>query len=186
LGSYSAKSAYHAFFNGSVTFEPWRRIWKCWAPSKCKFFIWRAIQNHCWTADRLARQGMSHLEKCPLCDQEEETIQHLLTRCVFSRQVWFAVLSPLEIRGATPCSNEQSFTQWWAKTAHKVKECKKGVNSLVILTAWVIWKHHNACVFEGTAPSISEVLRQFREEYQLWCLAGAKNLHDLKLHRVGA
>jgi hypothetical protein len=29
-------------------------------------------------------------------------------------------------------------------------------------------------VFDGTAPSISEVLRQFREEYQLWCLAGAK------------
>jgi hypothetical protein len=62
-------------------------------------------------------------------------IQHLLTICVFSRQVWFAVLSPLEIRGATPRSNERSFGQWWAKTARKVKECKKGVNSLVILTA---------------------------------------------------
>jgi hypothetical protein len=24
------------------------------------------------------------------------------------------------------------------------------------------------------------------EEYQLWCLAGAKKLQDLKLHRVGA
>jgi hypothetical protein len=114
-------------------------------------------------------------------------IQHLLTRCVFSRQVWFAVLSPLEIGGATPCSNERSFAQWWAKTARKVKkECKKGVNSLVILTDWVIWKHYNACVFEETALSISEVLRQFREEYQLWCLAGAKKLQDLKLHRVGA
>jgi hypothetical protein len=89
-------------------------------------------------ADRLARRGMSHPEKCPLCDQEEETIQHLLTRCVFSRQVWFAILSPLEIGGATPRSNERSFAQWCAKTARKVKECKKGVNSLVILTAWVI------------------------------------------------
>jgi hypothetical protein len=130
---------------------------------------------------------MLHPEKCPLCDQEEEMIQHLLTRCVFSRQVWFVVLSPLEIGGATPCSNERSFAQWWAKTARKVKkECKKGVNSLVILTDWVIWKHCNACVFEGTALSISEVLKQFREEYKLWCLAGAKNLQDLKLHRVGA
>jgi hypothetical protein len=32
FGSYSAKSAYRVFFNGSVTFEPWRRLWKCWAP----------------------------------------------------------------------------------------------------------------------------------------------------------
>jgi hypothetical protein len=73
-GSYSAKSAYRAFFNGSITFEPWRKIWKCWAPGKCKFCIWLAIQNRCWMVDRLARRGMSHPEKCPLCDQEEETI----------------------------------------------------------------------------------------------------------------
>jgi hypothetical protein len=84
-----------------------------------------AVQNRCWTADRLARRGITHREKCPLCDQEEETIQHLLTRCVFSRQVWLAVLSPLEIGEATPHSNERSFANWWAKTALKVKECKK-------------------------------------------------------------
>jgi hypothetical protein len=39
-GSYSAKSANRAFFTGSVTFEPWWQIWKCWAPGKCKLFIW--------------------------------------------------------------------------------------------------------------------------------------------------
>jgi hypothetical protein len=74
LESYSSKSAYRAFFNGSATFEPWRWIWKCWAPDKCNFFIWLAIQNRCWTADRHAHKGMSHPEKCHLCDQEEETI----------------------------------------------------------------------------------------------------------------
>jgi hypothetical protein len=25
---------------------------------------------------------------CTLCDQEEETIQHILVSCVFTRQVW--------------------------------------------------------------------------------------------------
>jgi hypothetical protein len=33
--------------------------------------------------DRLARRGMDHPEKCPLCDQEQETIDHLLLSCVF-------------------------------------------------------------------------------------------------------
>lgn len=73
-GSYSAKSANRAFFTGSVTFEPWWQIWKCWAPGKCNFFIWLAIQSRYWTTDRLARRGMSRLEKCPFCDQEEEAI----------------------------------------------------------------------------------------------------------------
>ena len=96
-GTYSAKSTYRAFFYGSVTFEPWRRLWKSWAPGTCKFFIWLAIINRCWTADRLDHRGLSHPERCPLCDQEEETIQHLLTNCVFSRQIWSSILSPMEM-----------------------------------------------------------------------------------------
>jgi hypothetical protein len=28
----------------------------------------------------------------------------------------------------------------------------QGVNSLIILGAWVLWKHTNACVFDGITP----------------------------------
>ena len=77
-GCYSSKSAYRAFFVGSVTFEPWRRLWKSWAPNNCKVFLWLAIRNRCWTANRLAKRGLSHPDQCPLCDREDETIQHLL------------------------------------------------------------------------------------------------------------
>ena len=77
-GVFSTKSAYRCFFVGAIDFEPWQEIWKTWAPPPCKFFIWLAVLNHCWTADRLARRGLQHPEHCPLCDQEEETVQHLL------------------------------------------------------------------------------------------------------------
>jgi hypothetical protein len=30
--SYSSKSAYSAFFVRTIKFNPWRRIWKSWAP----------------------------------------------------------------------------------------------------------------------------------------------------------
>ena len=39
-GKYSAKSAYESMFIGAISFRPWERIWKSWAPSKCKFFMW--------------------------------------------------------------------------------------------------------------------------------------------------
>jgi hypothetical protein len=42
-GCYSSKSAYNAYFFGVVTFEPWCRLWKTWAPAKCKMFLWLAI-----------------------------------------------------------------------------------------------------------------------------------------------
>jgi hypothetical protein len=92
----------------------------------------------------------------------------------------------LEVEGAMPCSNEQSFANWWAKTIRKVKEIRIGVNSSIILTSWLIWRCRNACVFDGIAPSVDKVLRHFREEYQLWGLAGPKKLQDLKLHGIGA
>jgi hypothetical protein len=36
---YSAKVAYESFFLGSISFEPYQRIWKSWAPPKCRFFL---------------------------------------------------------------------------------------------------------------------------------------------------
>ena len=91
----------------------------------------------------------------------------------------------MEMDGAVPQQNEHSFADWWAKCIRRVKEYKKGVNSLTILTSWLIWKHRNSCVFDGATPSVNEVLRQFRDEYKLWCLAGAKKLQALRLDGVG-
>ena len=92
LGVYPAKSAYEGFFQGAILFSPWDRIWRTWAPNKCRFFMWLVAHNKCWTADRLALQGLQHHQKCLLCDQEEETINQLLVSCVFSRQFWFELL----------------------------------------------------------------------------------------------
>jgi hypothetical protein len=57
-------------------------VWKSWAPPKCKFFIWLAINNKCWTADMLKKRGLDFPECCVLCDQEEETVQHIISSCV--------------------------------------------------------------------------------------------------------
>jgi hypothetical protein len=97
-GAFSSKSAYERFFVGAVNFEPADRIWKTWAPTKCKFFLWLAALNRCWTVDRLARRGLEHLERCPLCDQEDETVQHLLASCVFAREVWAHILSKVGLQ----------------------------------------------------------------------------------------
>ncbi|GJN37129.1 hypothetical protein PR202_gb26054 [Eleusine coracana subsp. coracana] len=83
-GQYSASSAYSHLFWGAVQYGPFDRTWKSWAPGKCKFFLWLVAHDRCWTADRLAHRGLDHPEKCILCDQEQETINHLLVACPFS------------------------------------------------------------------------------------------------------
>ena len=107
-GCYSSKSD-KAFFCGAVTLEPWHQLWKTWALGKCKMFLWLAIRNRCWTADRLVKRGLSHPDKCPLCDQEDETIQHLLTSCVVARQLWFKLFTPLNLADSVPDKTNLSF-----------------------------------------------------------------------------
>uniref|UniRef100_A0A8R7UVR8 Reverse transcriptase zinc-binding domain-containing protein n=1 Tax=Triticum urartu TaxID=4572 RepID=A0A8R7UVR8_TRIUA len=54
------------------------QIWKSRAPNSCKFFVWLAARNRCWTTDRLQRRQLPHPSACPFCDQAQEMIDHLL------------------------------------------------------------------------------------------------------------
>ncbi|WVZ52504.1 hypothetical protein U9M48_003557 [Paspalum notatum var. saurae] len=182
-GSYSCKSAYSSMFTGTVRFSPWKRIWRSWAPPNCRFFIWLAVNNKCWTSDRLAKKGLPHQPTCPLCDQEAESINHLLSGCVLSREVWAWLLRELKLNVLPPTSSSR-FCSWWKRTATSLeKSLRKGFNSLVILVSWELWKHRNACVFDGVRPQAQTVLTQVAAEGHLWCLARALGLHDLLLRR---
>ena len=114
---FSSKSCYKAFFMGSISFEPWKRLWKTWAPPKYKFFLWLAIKNKCRTANRLKRRGLQHPLVYTLCDQRQETVQHLLCTCSFARQFWHDILLPLR-QDLTPAADEISFAEWW-RNVHK-------------------------------------------------------------------
>jgi hypothetical protein len=176
-GEYTAKSARDAFFQGAIYFRPYERIWKSWAPPKCRFFMWLVAHNRCWTADRLARRGLPHPPKCLLCDQEQESIQHLLVGCVFARQFWFSLLQRIGLSSLTPQPEDSAWEDWWEKAeAATTGDVRKGLNSIIILGAWSIWKHRNDCVFNGVVPNINIALSIARDEAHWWCLAGAKGL----------
>jgi hypothetical protein len=143
-GLFSSRSCYKVLFLGSITFEPWKRLWKSWAPPKCKTFLWLAMQNKCWTADKLQKRGLPYLEACPFCEQEQETVQHLLTGCVFARQFWHSILSPFGMGHLTPGPEDTNFADWWGIVTIQVHRNKrKGVNNAIILGAWCLWLHRN-------------------------------------------
>jgi hypothetical protein len=121
-----------------------------------------------------------------LCDQEEENIQHLLIQCVVARQFWYYLFNQVGLSHLAPAAAESSFDDWWESVGASIsgEECK-GVNSLIILGAWCIWKHRNSCVFDGVAPNVAAVLNLAREESHLWSLAGAKGLAFLSIREPG-
>jgi hypothetical protein len=168
-------------FMGAISFEPWKWVWKSWAPPKCKNFVWLAIRNKCWTADRLQRKGLTHPVVCPLCDQEQETILHLLCSCSFARQFWHIIFSSLRMGHLTPAREAGAFVEWWGKVQRRVpKQIRKGIHSLIILKAWCLWLHRNRAVFDGASPSLRTIQRLLMDEVECSCMAGAKQLESLE------
>jgi len=129
-GQYSAKSAYEHLFQGSTLFRPWERIWKTWAPGKCKFFLWLVEHDKCWTAYRLARRGLPCPKRCLLCDQEQETINHLLVSCPFARQYLYSLLCQVGLQQFAPQATDVVFDDWWDRLRHTAPEQQKKVSIL--------------------------------------------------------
>jgi hypothetical protein len=90
----------------------------------------------------------------------EETINHILVSCVFSRQMFSFVLQKLI---SSPLHHNPRWTVSQVGGARQgiryPRNLEKGFNSLVILDAWEIWKHHNDCVFNGAQPNIPSLLQ---------------------------
>jgi hypothetical protein len=153
------RSAYEALFYGATLFKPSKLIWKSWAPRKCKFFLWLVTHNCCWTADRLSRHGLPHPDCCPFCDQEEETIHHLLCTCIFSWQFWQQLLCWFVLPDLAPQSVLVSLFEWWQQAGDTLnKDTRQGFNSLVVLGAWILWKMRNDIVFNGASPRTDQAL----------------------------
>ena len=116
----------------------------------CKFFVWLAINNWCWTVDRLAKRGLPHPAAWPSCDQAEDTIQHVLTLCVFSWRVWSLILQKWGLITIAPQQTASCFSSWWCSALKGVPQKLQNVlDFLIILEAWEIWKHKSDYVFNG-------------------------------------
>lgn len=172
-GKYSAKSAYAATFVGRTSAPCAKEIWSAGAPLTQKIHMWlAALRNRIWTADRLARRGLQHPPRCPLCDQEPEDGEHLMVRCVFALEVWFAVLQQVGLQRYTPTPNTDT-AQWWTTlVAATPKTQRKAINGLIILTARSIWLERNSRVFDHIASPRGAVCNRIRQEFALWRAAG--------------
>ena len=119
---------------------------------------------------------MPHHDHCPLCDQATETMAHLLTGCPFSRTLWHEVLSWIRSISRPPVV-EDDFADWWSLVLHSTPRLlRRGTSSVIMLTAWWIWKQRNAVVFDNGTPSVSALVETIKTEARDWVSAGARDL----------
>jgi hypothetical protein len=135
-GIYSSKFAYKAFFAARTRASTAAQIWRLRAPYGCRFFAWIVSRDRCWMVDCLERRDLPRPVACPLCDQEPETIQHLLLGCVVAREVWAWALNHWDRLAWLPAVDTE-LLQWWAS-----RPCPRATQrylwTAIILIFWCI------------------------------------------------
>ena len=123
-----------------------------------------------------------HPATCPLCDQADEDIQHILVSCVFARQVLFILLQGVGLGGLTPRLDTACFSSWlvWCYQTSPEGVLESGkVFTLLALSSHGNYGSTDVTVFGGTAPSVNLVVRNIANKGSFWCMAGGKGHANL-------
>jgi hypothetical protein len=94
-GKYTTTTGYKSFtIVPHVPPDPtiWKSIWNSKSILKIDMFVWTLAHRSILTGENPRRRGWEGPSRCPLCIQEEETLDHMLLKCPFTKDVWNPVL----------------------------------------------------------------------------------------------
>ena len=157
------------------------RIWKLKAPPRSLVFGWLALKNRISTMDNLRRKGLVLVNACPLCLQDEESVEHLLLKCSFTHRVWTTVLDSFGCRWVLPNSLLALFEAWInPPVAPRGKEMW---NWSFVAVIWTVWKERNSRCFEGIASSANSVSDKTNLSVAFWVSTNPL-FHGLSLEQI--
>ena len=84
---FSVSSMYRALDCSPQVVFPSRLIWNPVIPPRMGFFAWETSWGKVLTLDQLKRRGRALANRCFLCEEEEEDINHLLLHCKKARML---------------------------------------------------------------------------------------------------
>ena len=79
-----------------ITESMWKCIWKLAVLAKIQNFLWRIESGAVATNETLAKRFGGKDLVCPVCEEENDTLEHLLFLCPWANKCWHG--SELDVR----------------------------------------------------------------------------------------
>nr|XP_028964583.1 uncharacterized protein LOC114827108 [Malus domestica] len=73
----------------SISKTLWKCIWQLAVPPKIQHFLWVSLHLGLPTGKALFTRRLSSSPSCPLCQNIDETVEHVFLRCPWVAAVWF-------------------------------------------------------------------------------------------------
>ncbi|XP_074289367.1 uncharacterized protein LOC141614521 [Silene latifolia] len=133
------------------------------------------LQHKLATLDNFARKGLSIINRCIFCKQDNEKHAHLFFNCVFSSKIWECIQRWLQISGRS--SDAKSELLWSSDRRHG-RHWKNGwVRASIAATCYYLWEERNSRVFNGFERTSEQLLHVIRVTVSSRVLSKISCLH---------
>jgi len=151
--------------------------WKVETAPKIRVFLWKALKGALAVHDRLRSRGLKVTDGCLFCDEEIETINHILFLCPFARQVWALSNIPSPILGY---GNSEFQNLHYLLSLKSCEATCFESNSAFPWTLWHIWKNRNSLLFNGFHLPSHLLIQKAWDDTKDWYLAHSLDLKQEK------
>ncbi|XP_022031448.1 uncharacterized protein LOC110932420 [Helianthus annuus] len=142
--------------------------WLHWIPKKVNCFLWRVVLDRIATKEALQirRINLSSLQ-CVLCNNEVESVNHLLMTSESAQLVWSLIFQwmniplPGYILSVVQLLETIDSHSWQ-------KKIKRAVYVVVAATCWNLRLMRNECIFKNKSPNITNLIGNIKAISYTW------------------
>jgi hypothetical protein len=149
----------------------WAKLWALRTWPKISIFLWQVLHRRILTWDNILKRGFSGPSRCVLCNNNEESIDHLLNNCTFSNNLWDKATILYRISDRIHGDITHTLKNW-ADSPYQNPILNHLWQFLPGFLVWNIWKEHNRHIFEDKSSS----------EDSLWTICKKQLLETILLH----
>ncbi|XP_047948826.1 uncharacterized protein LOC125194617 [Salvia hispanica] len=130
-----------------------RLPWRNRAPPRAQLHLWFILQGILNTKERLHRLKFAGIEddRCALCMEEPETIDHLFFSCKISSRFWYFCCNQWNLSLCLPKHTRMCLLSWFGNP-FKNFDKQLWISMFYVIT-WSIWDIRNKIIFQAFMPN---------------------------------
>ncbi|XP_071695898.1 uncharacterized protein [Rutidosis leptorrhynchoides] len=143
-------------------------------PKKVEVFIWRAKRKRLAVLSELDKRGIDlNSIRCPICDDDIESVDHTLLFCKQAFDIWFKVFEWWGLNALTSFSVAEIFGEGSSGTMTEL-----GANiwqAVKWVCGYLIWKNRNQKIFKNKCWNTPVALNEIQVTSYDWIAKRCKS-----------
>eukprot|EP00253_Pinus_taeda_P001588 PITA_01588 len=166
-GTFTTKEAHHLRYSNLQADKDqlWEKVWQDGLWPKISTFLWLLSKKHILTWDNLIKRGFIGPSRCPNCNINCETINHLMEECPLAKQIWEKV-EHCNMKAHPRMEDITANIRTWAKTPFKSRILNSLWSILPGFLYWTLWKERNHRILNSTFRSIDDLWILLKKKIQ--------------------